>query len=109
MKSTTSMATAQTEEKRTTPPIVCKVKQPRFHIAKRMDISFSQLILIHALALLAALACGGLLIFALGHNPLEVYCEMSEAPLAAQQPGAKPSKWPFLCSSPALVSPWLSA
>lgn len=76
MKSTTSTAAAQTEEKRITPPIVCKVKQPRFHIAKRMDISFSQLILIHALALLAALACGGLLIFALGHNPIEVYCEM---------------------------------
>lgn len=53
-----------------------KTRQPLFHIAKRMDMSTGQVILIHLIALLLALLCGGLLLQVLGYNPIRVYQSM---------------------------------
>lgn len=51
-------------------------KEPLVRIAKRSDIPKAKAWIIRAVAILLALATGGLIILALGHNPVEVYGEM---------------------------------
>jgi general nucleoside transport system permease protein len=56
-------------------------KEPLVRMVKRPTISSGKAWMIRAIALLSALAFGGLLILILGHNPFEVYAKMIEGAL----------------------------
>ncbi|MCI8477776.1 MAG: ABC transporter permease [Oscillospiraceae bacterium] len=57
-------------------PKTANHREPLVRIAKRSDISQGKAWLIRAVAILLALLTGGLIILALGHNPIAVYKEM---------------------------------
>lgn len=59
-------------------------KEPLVRIAKRTDISRGKAWLIRIAAVLLALASGGLLIMALGHNPFAVYRDMVTGSLSTK-------------------------
>ena len=59
-----------------TPKAAKTLKEPLVRIAKRSDIAPVKAWLIRLAAILLALITGGLIILALGHNPLDVYTEM---------------------------------
>jgi simple sugar transport system permease protein len=56
-------------------------KQPLFRIAKRGDISKGRALMIRAAAILLALCTGGLIVMALGYNPMAVYADMARGAL----------------------------
>lgn len=57
-------------------PPDCSLKQPLFHISRRMNIERGKVVEINAIALLLALLTGALLLLSLGHNPIAVYRSM---------------------------------
>ena len=60
-----------------------KAKEPLFRMVKRDDLPKLQAVLVRALAVLGALVFGGLLILALGHNPVAVYADMIKGSLGS--------------------------
>ncbi len=61
-----------------------EIKEPLVRIARRMDISPAKSWSIRIMAVLLALASGGLLILALGHNPIAVYRDMISGSLSTK-------------------------
>ncbi|MDL2236117.1 ABC transporter permease [Christensenellaceae bacterium OttesenSCG-928-L17] len=61
-----------------------RVGEPFVRIAKRDSVSRARGYAVRALALLAALFTGGILLLALGHNPLHVYRDMALGALGTQ-------------------------
>ena len=58
--------------------------EPLLRIVKRTDISRKKTWIIRIAAVLLALCAGGLLILALGHNPLAVYADMITGSLSTK-------------------------
>ncbi len=58
------------------------VRLPFFYIVKREPLARAQTALLYLSALLVALCLGGLLLLALGHNPLTVYAQIIRGSLA---------------------------
>jgi ABC-type uncharacterized transport system permease subunit len=58
-----------------------KAKEPFLRMVKRENLPKTQAVLIRVLAILGSLVFGGLLILALGHNPVAVYADMIKGSL----------------------------
>lgn len=63
---------------------VAEHKEPLVRLAKRTDIARGKAWAIRAAAIVLALATGGLIVAALGHNPFAVYGSMLEGALATK-------------------------